>query len=66
MLMNDPEAINGRIEYFYRTFFGSVAILFIEIRLKVINDVERLKAIAQVIAECDGKPHVSQAYIFCF
>jgi len=62
MLRNNPETTVGgrigtqdRIEYFFKTF-GAVAILFIEMKLKVGNDTERLKAIAQVIAECDGKP----------
>ncbi|KAF8223296.1 hypothetical protein L208DRAFT_1317370 [Tricholoma matsutake] len=57
MLRNNPETTivgtQGRIEYFSQTF-GAVAILFIEMKLKVGNDAERLKAIAQVIAECDG------------
>jgi hypothetical protein len=59
MLRNNPETMigsrigtHGRIEYFKT--FGAVAILFIEMKLKVGNDAERLKAIAQVIAECDG------------
>jgi hypothetical protein len=62
MLRNNPETTIGgrigtqsRIQYFLKTF-GAVAILFIEMKLKVGNDAERLKAIAQVIAECDGKP----------
>jgi len=61
MLRNSPETIiegrigtNGRIEYFFSTF-GAVAILCIEVKLKIGNDAERLEAIAQVIAECDGK-----------
>lgn len=29
------------------------------------NDAERLEVIAQIIAECDGKPRVSQAYTLC-
>ncbi|KAF8224600.1 hypothetical protein L208DRAFT_1310410, partial [Tricholoma matsutake] len=60
MLRNNPETMidgrigmQGRIEYFFQTF-GAVAILFIEMKLKVGNDADRLKAIAQVIAECDG------------
>ena len=48
----------GRIKYSFQ-IFGAVAILFIEIKLKVVNDAERLKAIAQVIAECDGKSSLS-------
>ena len=54
----------GRIEYFFKTF-GAVAVLCIEMKLKVGNDDERLKIIAQVIAECDSKPRASLAYIFC-
>ena len=71
MLRNKPETIidgrigtQGRIEYFFKTF-GAVAVLCIEMKLKVGNDDERLKIIAQVIAECDGKPRASLAYIFC-
>ena len=70
MLRNNPETMidgrigtQGRIEYFQT--FGAVAILFVEMKLKVGNDAERLKAIAQVIAECDSKPRASQAYTFC-
>ena len=69
MLRNKPETMiddrigtQGRIEYFFKTF-GAVAVLCIEMKLKVGNDDERLKIIAQVIAECDGKPRVS--LIFC-
>jgi len=43
----------GRIEYLFKTF-GAIAILFIEMKLKIGNDKERLKAIAQVIVESDG------------
>jgi hypothetical protein len=67
MLRNKPETIidgrigtRGRIEYFFKTF-GAVAVLCIEIKLVVGNDEERLKVIAQVIAECDGKLRLSQA-----
>ena len=62
MLRNNPETIitgqigtRGRIEYFFKAF-GAIAILCIEMKLKVGNEEERLDAIAQVIAECDGKP----------
>jgi hypothetical protein len=71
MLRNNPETIaesrigtQGRIEYLFKTF-GTITILFIEIKLKVGNDAERLKAIAQVIAESDGKPHAFGFYTFC-
>ena len=70
MLRNEPETMidgrigtQGHIEYFKT--FGAAAVLCIEMKLKVGNDDERLKIIAQVIAECDGKPRVSLAYIFC-
>ena len=62
---NSPEtmikgriASQGHIEYFFRSF-GAVTILFIEMKLVVDNDAERLKAIAQVIAECDGELHLT-------
>jgi hypothetical protein len=71
MLRNEPETIidghigtQGYIKYFFRAF-GAVAVLCIERRLRVGNDDERLKIIAQVIAECDGKPRASLAYVFC-
>jgi hypothetical protein len=71
MLRNKPETMinscngtQGCIEYFFKTF-GAVMVLCIEMKLKVGNDDERLKIIAQVIAECDGKPRASLAYIFC-
>ena len=61
MLRNNPQTIidsrigtRGRIEYFKA--FGAVAILCIEMKLSVGNVAGRLNAIAQVIAECDGKP----------
>ena len=61
MFRNRPETlIKGRIttqgctQYLFRSF-GAVTILFIETKPVVGNDVERLKAITQVIAECDGE-----------
>jgi len=70
MLRNDPETIiqgrigtEGRIEYFKA--FGAVAILFIEMKLKIGNDQERLKAIARVIAESDSTPHAFGDGTFC-
>ena len=58
---NTPEAmIEGRIatqdkiEYHFKAF-GAVAILCIEMKLRIGDDQERLEAIAQVIAECDGQ-----------
>jgi hypothetical protein len=72
MLRNQPETMiesrigtRGRIEYFFKTF-GAVAILCVEMKLKIGNDDERLAAIAQVIAECDGKPDTLWgSYPFC-
>ena len=64
MLRNYPETMitgrvgtRGRIEYFFKAF-GALAILCIEMKLGVGNLKERLGAIGQVIAECDGKPDV--------
>ena len=54
----------GCVKYCFKTF-GAVAVLCIEMKLKVGNDDERLEVIARVIAECDGKPCASLAYIFC-
>ena len=69
ILRNEPETIidghigtQGYIKYFFKAF-GPVVVLCIERRLKVGNDDERLKIIAQVIAEC--KPCASLAYVFC-
>jgi len=64
MLRNNPETTisgrvgtRGRIEYLFKAF-GAVALLCIEMKPKVGNEKERLDAIGQVIAECDGKPNV--------
>ena len=66
MLRNNPETMiggrigtQGRVEYFFKAF-GAVAVLCIEMKFKVGNDDERLKIIAQVISECDGKSHASE------
>jgi len=40
--------------YYFRAF-GSVSVLVVEVKQKVDNEKERLDAIAQVIAECDGQ-----------
>ncbi|KAF5383287.1 hypothetical protein D9615_004801 [Tricholomella constricta] len=60
MLRNDLETTiggrfgaQGRIEHLFK-IFGAVAILFVEVKLKVRNEVERVEAIAQAIAECDS------------
>jgi hypothetical protein len=59
--INLPESIldgrvttRGKIEYYFKAF-GSVAVLFIEVKLKIGSRKERLDAIAQTIAECDGQ-----------
>jgi hypothetical protein len=44
----------GRVEYFFKSF-GAIAFLVIEVKLKIGSGQERLDAIAQVIAECDGQ-----------
>jgi hypothetical protein len=45
----------GRIEYHFKAF-GSVAALFIEVKLKIGSGKERMDVITQVIiAECDGQ-----------
>ena len=58
---NRPESIldgrittRGRIKYYFQAF-GSIAALFIEVKLEIGNRKGRLDAIAQVIAECDGQ-----------
>jgi len=44
----------GKIKYYFKAF-GSIAALFIEVRLKIGSRKERMDAIAQAIAECDGQ-----------
>ena len=58
--MNTPESMiygrittRGRIEYYFLVF-GRLSILVIEVKYKLGDADERLDAIAQVIAECDG------------
>ena len=70
MLRNEPETIiagptgsRGRVEYFFKAF-GATAILCIEMKLRIGNDAERLNAIAQVIAECDGTPYTLRHHSF--
>jgi hypothetical protein len=71
MLRNIPETkISGRIGAQGRivhsfNVLDAATVLCIEMALKVGNDEERLKIIAQVIAECDSKPRACLAYIFC-
>lgn len=63
---NLPESIierhittKGRVEHYFK-MTGPIAVLFIEVMLKIGSYDERLDAIAQVIAECD-----SQANSWC-
>jgi len=58
---NRPESIihgglttKGRIEYHFIAF-GSVGVLFIEVKLRIGGAEERLDVIAQVIAACEGQ-----------
>ena len=44
----------GKIEYQF-TAFGSIAAVFIEVKLGIGGAKQRLDAVAQVIAECDGQ-----------
>jgi hypothetical protein len=50
----------------YFLAFGVIALLAIEIKLQAGKDVERLDAIAQVIAECESKHHVVFYFLFTF
>lgn len=60
---NAPEVIiegrittRGHIVYFY-TALESTAVVVIEIKFQIRGDQEHLRAVAQVIAKCDGKPN---------
>jgi hypothetical protein len=44
----------GRVQYYFRAI-RSVAVLFIEFKIHIGSATERLDAVAQVIAECDGQ-----------
>ncbi len=52
--------IQGRIEHHFGAF-GLISVLFIQMEFRKTD--ERLDAVAQVIAECDGRPFIS--YIRC-
>jgi hypothetical protein len=63
VVRNRPESIiegrittEGRMEYLIKTI-GSIAVLFIEMKLNIGSDKERLDAVAQVIAECVGQAY---------
>ena len=70
MLRNEPEGViggrigtQGCIKHVFKTF-GAIAILVIEMKLKVGNKTERLNAIARVIAESDGTLHAFGHHTF--
>ena len=54
----------GRIKYNFLVF-GGFSILMIEVKYKLGDVDERLDAIAQVIAECDGLHHAFAISLFC-
>lgn len=60
LIINSPESViegrittKGRIEYLFKAF-GSLAIVFIEVKYCLNTGDEFLDAVAQVIAEADG------------
>jgi len=60
-IRNLPEAslegrvtTKGRVEYCFRAF-RSVVFLLVKFKFKLVGPKDRLDAIAQVIAECDGQ-----------
>jgi hypothetical protein len=68
-IRNVPESViqgristRGRIEYHFLVF-GELSLLVIEVKFRLGTGDERLNAIAQVIAECDGM-HLSSLQIY--
>ena len=62
LLSNTPESIipdrmatKGRIQYHFKAFGALTTILFIELKRQTGSDEERCDAIAQLIAESNGK-----------
>ena len=53
----------GRIEYYFLVF-GGHSILVIEVNYKLGDADERLDAIAQVVAECDGMHYAFAISLF--
>ena len=60
LLLNTPETVidgrlttKGRIKYHFKTY-GGVTVVFVEVKLVIGSDAERIDYVAQVIAECDG------------
>jgi len=52
----------GRVEYFFRAI-QSIAVLFVEFKYQIGAASERLDAIAQVIAECNGEAAFWQKFL---
>jgi hypothetical protein len=58
LLFNTPEEMlegktKDRIEYQFQ-IYGGTTVVFIEVKLSIGGEAERLNCYAQVIAECDG------------
>ena len=52
--MNGRITTRGKIEYHFKTF-GVITVVFVEIKLKIGSDEERMNVIDQVIAGCDDQ-----------
>lgn len=52
--MNGRITTRGKIKCHFKTF-GILSIVFVEAKLKIGSIDERMNAIGQVIAECDGQ-----------
>ena len=48
------EFADGRIEYYLKSF-GAIAVVLVEIKLRFKTINSRMKAVTQVVAECDGE-----------
>lgn len=44
----------GRIEYYLKSF-GAIAVVLVEMKLRFKTINSRMKAVAQVVAECNGE-----------
>jgi hypothetical protein len=51
----------GRFQYTFKAL-DSLAIMFVEVKLKIASNATRDKAIAQVIAGCDGELYFQVRY----
>lgn len=56
-LMKGHSTTQGQIEHHFLAF-GVIGIVFIEAKLAIVTPIQRLNAIAQVIAECDGQSDI--------